>query len=537
MWSLRALNGSVQGQVFPLKAGRNLLGRASHCEVSIPSSGISKEHLEIHVYPEKLILVDLKSSNGTFLNGIKIQSANIRLGDKVQVHDIIFDLMPTQEPKKRHPKPAVRRPQQLNSMGSAAPQLTPFPNHMPEMVAQQQQDRKTPQHLQNQNIVESLINQSQDYMEKVALPGIYKLGEWFEFRWVIALFVILFVFSVTLLAMIPTYRSARESVLGESMRRAQSVARHLAEINQKLLLEGQLGNLSTHTAELEEGVKEVFIVQKTDGAILAPASKAGRIADQSFVHKARTEDRPITAEIGATLIGASAPIGQFDPATGLPSVKAYAIVIYDVSGMVLDESRALSLFMQILVLAGLIGSILYYLLVKFVEKPIKELNFHLDTAMRDRSENITIPYLYPDLQALIGNMNSLLSRSLQVESSGNEKVMSSTNKMQEAQSLVAVSSGPSLAIGSDEVIWAMNEAFTKLIGQNSTGDSYKNIPDTPLQQNLESLMMKAKENPYTSHFDTLEFSGHMCQIQILSLHTNGHTDYFFVTVKPQGGDG
>ena len=124
-----------------------------------------------------------------------------------------------------------------------------------------------------------------------------------------------------------------------------------------------------------------------------------------------------------------------------------------------------------------------------------------------------------------------------MESSGAEKVMSATNKMQEAQSLVAVSSGPSLAIGSDEVIWAMNEAFTKLIGQNSTGDSYKNIPDTPLQQNLESLMMKAKENPYTSHFDTLEFSGHMCQIQLLSLHTNGHTDYFFVTVKPQGGDG
>ena len=524
MWSLRSLTGSAQGKVFPLKAGKNLLGRAENVEVSIQSSGISKNHCEIHVYPDKILVVDLKSSNGTFVNGVKVQTSTVRLGDKLQVHDIIFDLTPTQEEKKSRSLVTTKnKTPKVQSAVLPSAEVTP--------------PSKTPQHLQNRNAVEGMITNSQEYIERVALPGVYKLGEWFEFRWVVALFVIVFVLSVTILAMIPTFRSAREGVLGESLRRAQSVARHLAEINQKSLLEGQTGNLSTHSAELEEGVKEVFIVQKSDGVILAPASKAGRVANQSFVHKARSEDRPITAEIGTSLIGASAPIGQFDPATGLPSVKGYAIVIYDVSVMVLDEARALSLFMQILVLAGLIGSILYYLLVKFIEKPLQQLNQQLDSAMRDRTENITMPLLYPDLQALIGNINSLLSRSLQSESHGSEKVMNPTNRMQEAQSLVYVSSGPALVVGSDEVIWAMNDSFQKLTNFNTSGESYKSIPDRSLQQNIESLINKAKENPYITHFDSLEFSGHPCQIQILSFHTNGHSEYFYITVKPQAGDG
>lgn len=543
MWSLRALNGSLAGQIFQLKSGKNVLGRGADCDVVISSAGISKRHCEIHVYADKIIMADLKSSNGTFLNGVKIQNSVVRPGDKLQLHDLIFDLSPVQEKKKQAPL-VVRRPQMIPQHGgNAAPQLNPYSTSLassqPQLHAMHGKvdPSKTPQHLQNQNAVEALMGQTQDFVERVALPGIYKLGEWFEFRLVIALFVVLFVFAVTLLAMIPTFRSAKESVMGESLRRALSVARHLGEINQKALLEGQIGNLSTHSAELEEGVKDVFIVQKSDGAILAPASKAGRIAEQSFVHKARTEDRPISEEISPTQIGASAPIGQFDPATGLPSVKAYAIVIYDVSGMALDESRALSLFMQILVLAGLIGSILFYLLVKFVEKPIKELNFHLDTAMRDRKENIVIPILYHDLQALIGNMNSLLSRNAQIENSGMEKVANAGNKMQEAQALMEVSVGPAMIVGADDMVWGMNEAFQRLVGFNSTGESYKKIPDSPLQQNIEALISQARENPYSAHFYSLEFSGRPCQIQLLSCHTNGHADYFLVTVKPLGGDG
>ncbi len=530
MWALRALNGALAGKVFNLKSGKNLLGRSAHCDIQIASNGISKEHCEVHVYPDKILLVDLKSSNGTYLNGVKIQNATMRMGDKMNAHDIIFDLVPAQE--KRIVQKMVQVPV---PMGAAAPAMQPGDFAAEGMAFQTTGTPVKPTPMVQQNAIERLWVQAQDFIERVALPGVYKLPEWFEFRWVLGGFVILFVFVVTLLAMIPTFQSAKESVMGESRRRALSTARHLAELNQKVLLEGQFGALSTHSAELEEGIKDVFIIQKSDGMILAPPSRAGRTSDVPFVHKVRTEDRPISAELSGSQVGASAPIGQFDPATGLPSVKAYAVVIYDVSDMILGSNRAISLFMQILVIAAGVGALLFFFLVKVVEKPVRELNEHLDNAMRERRDNITMKYLYPDLQALVGNINSLLSRSLSPEMT-EMPMTSAPDRQQEAQNLVSMAGIPALTIGSDQVIWNMNEAFQRLMGQDVTGQSYKMIPDTSLQQNIDGLIEKAQQHPYSTHFDTLEFSGHPCHVQLLAFHTQGHIDYYFVSITPVGGD-
>ena len=83
MWSLKFLTGPQMGQVIQLKNGKNLIGRGDQCDIRISTQGISKEHAEIQVYSDKMMIVDLRSSNGTFVNGIKIQNSLIKLGDKV----------------------------------------------------------------------------------------------------------------------------------------------------------------------------------------------------------------------------------------------------------------------------------------------------------------------------------------------------------------------------------------------------------------------------------------------------------------------
>ncbi len=535
MWALRLLNGASAGKVYNLKSGKNLLGRAASCDIHIPSNGISKEHCEVNVYPDKIVVADLKSSNGTFLNGIRVQSATMRLGDKMGVHDVIFDIVPSQEPQIRAPAriksqkklQALQTAQNKISQGQLSANLNSQSLDTPTAAA-------TPQY---RNIFEQGGAQAEEFLEKVALPGIYKLPQWFEFRWVVGGFVIIFIFAVTLLSMIPTFRSAKESGIGESLRRAMSVARHLAEINQKALLDGQYGNLSTHSAELEEGVKDVFIVQKSDGMILAPASRAGRTSSAPFVHKARAEDRPLAEEISQTEIGASAPIGQFDPATGLPSIKGYAIIIYDVSGMALDQSRAISLFMQILLIASALGGVLFFFLSKLVEKPVRELNIQLDHAMRERRDNIQIPYLYPEFQALIGNVNSLLSRALHSDPQASaQQQTTSADHQQEAYNLVSICGVPAIVVGPDEIVWCHNEKFVQLVGWSGVGTSYKSIPDSALQQNFEGLIRKCQELPLTPHSDTLDFSGHSCQIQMTVFMNYGQPQFYVTTIVPAGGD-
>ena len=74
MWSIRILSGAQAGHIYDLKLGRNVFGRAGNADLQVLSAGISKEHCEVHVYKDKMMIVDLKSSNGTFVNGVKIQN-------------------------------------------------------------------------------------------------------------------------------------------------------------------------------------------------------------------------------------------------------------------------------------------------------------------------------------------------------------------------------------------------------------------------------------------------------------------------------
>ena len=69
MWTLRMLNGNQAGSLFELQQGRNIIGRGSDCHIQIKSHAISKHHAEIEVSGKKLTVRDLRSRNGTYVNG------------------------------------------------------------------------------------------------------------------------------------------------------------------------------------------------------------------------------------------------------------------------------------------------------------------------------------------------------------------------------------------------------------------------------------------------------------------------------------
>lgn len=70
---------------FPLKAEQNLIGRSSRCDVRIKHPGISSEHAVIRQLPSSAILEDLGSTNGTRVNGKRIEVHTLRHGDQIGV--------------------------------------------------------------------------------------------------------------------------------------------------------------------------------------------------------------------------------------------------------------------------------------------------------------------------------------------------------------------------------------------------------------------------------------------------------------------
>jgi hypothetical protein len=70
---------------FPLTGDSYTLGRHRNNDILVTDVKVSSFHARIDRSPEGFVLVDLKSRNGTFLNGKKIESGLLRTGDEIRL--------------------------------------------------------------------------------------------------------------------------------------------------------------------------------------------------------------------------------------------------------------------------------------------------------------------------------------------------------------------------------------------------------------------------------------------------------------------
>lgn len=68
-----------------LADGSHIVGRSKACDIVIKHGSVSKQHLRIDVKGDRVSVRDLLSSNGTFLNGEKVQEGSIRPGDRLRL--------------------------------------------------------------------------------------------------------------------------------------------------------------------------------------------------------------------------------------------------------------------------------------------------------------------------------------------------------------------------------------------------------------------------------------------------------------------
>ena len=78
--------GKQTGAMFKLEQGEVLIGRGKEASIRIDDDGVSRLHAKIVRHPEgTAAIVDLKSTNGTFCNGERIDTHVLQDGDKIQI--------------------------------------------------------------------------------------------------------------------------------------------------------------------------------------------------------------------------------------------------------------------------------------------------------------------------------------------------------------------------------------------------------------------------------------------------------------------
>src|ERR687898_1369155 len=69
------------------------IGRVPGNDVVLPKGNVSKRHSRIVLKDNRFIVVDLKSTNGTYVNGRKITSPLVvKEGDKIYIGDFVLTL-------------------------------------------------------------------------------------------------------------------------------------------------------------------------------------------------------------------------------------------------------------------------------------------------------------------------------------------------------------------------------------------------------------------------------------------------------------
>jgi pSer/pThr/pTyr-binding forkhead associated (FHA) protein len=93
-FALRFISGKYQGGEFPLRMDREIIvGRSSDLDMVLVEDMVSRKHAKITATGEQIVIQDMGSTNGTFVNGEKIKKARLKEGDRILIGTSIIKLV------------------------------------------------------------------------------------------------------------------------------------------------------------------------------------------------------------------------------------------------------------------------------------------------------------------------------------------------------------------------------------------------------------------------------------------------------------
>jgi pSer/pThr/pTyr-binding forkhead associated (FHA) protein len=116
---LRGVSGPTFGKTYAV-VGAITVGRSSECDVCIPTDEISRHHAKLQVVPDGVMVEDLGSANGTFVNDQRVHgSVLMKAGDELRLDTVRFMLVsPTMEAQP--PAATSKAPEPAPAAGTGA---------------------------------------------------------------------------------------------------------------------------------------------------------------------------------------------------------------------------------------------------------------------------------------------------------------------------------------------------------------------------------------------------------------------------------
>jgi diguanylate cyclase (GGDEF)-like protein len=82
--------GPGLGSCYTLDQSAVVIGRGNDCDIRINDASVSRRHAQIEPREDEFIVIDLQSTNGTYVNDVAAQRSMLRDGDYVRVGNCIY---------------------------------------------------------------------------------------------------------------------------------------------------------------------------------------------------------------------------------------------------------------------------------------------------------------------------------------------------------------------------------------------------------------------------------------------------------------
>lgn len=184
--ALRFISGKYQGGEYPLGLQPEIVvGRSSDLDMVLVEDMVSRRHARIACTESQIIIEDLGSTNGTFVNGEKISRATLKEGDRVLIGTSILKVVavdPSAPMPRRAEMPSAGRAAQTRTMTGSIDEIP-----LPDLLQLLGSSKKTGQlvvrsdddvgriHLRKGIVVFASIN---DMLEVPPLKSIFRILTW-----------------------------------------------------------------------------------------------------------------------------------------------------------------------------------------------------------------------------------------------------------------------------------------------------------------------------------------------------------------------
>lgn len=485
MYKLVVVGGKLRGQEFILKDGTNVIGRDPGCDVTLGLDGISKKHLEFVVTETLAYIEDLGSANGTFLNGKIIKKAKIKPGDKIGIPNAVLQIVHVREKKIIIKK---------------------------KVAVHQEKEITLEDVLKGGKPPESLVAKIFWLFKYKLMPMIHGVNQEYEWRIMLAIFTAVFALATITLTIGPVLQDSKNVLLNEIRIRGAHYADEISRTNTKALEQKALERVDTSFLDGagQDGVESYELID-LDGRVLRPLSKLNEYSNDSLTVQMKeffslSQNRNMKGVRILTLPGGKIGIGKqifiYDSKTGTQEAVGIVSIRFAPTTLAVEAAKSTRLYLESLVTSLLVGILFFGVVYYLTLRPIEELKFQIEEALRGRRRNVDSLLLFEELNPVRNAINTSLQRIRELQKDESDidpdEIESDESYVNNLLEFMQGAPGPIIILNSEKNLININTGAEDLCGIRLSMSQGMNILDVTKERGFAATLIELCDNSANS---------------------------------------